>query len=300
MSSTTQAKLSAHDQPAANPLSHLSKLGGSEPAQIDPGASEAGESSVLQFDAAIFDMDGVITKTAAVHSLAWKRMFDDFLRIRAASRREPFKEFSHEHDYLSYVDGRPRYKGVETFLKSRRIDLPFGSPEDPPGNETVCALGNQKNAFFNQVIETDGVSLFDSTIELIQEMLRRGIKVGLATSSKNSAVILKKTGTAPLFATVVDGIVSERLGLKGKPEPDIFTAACSNLSVPFARAIVIEDAVSGVQAGAKGGFGLVIGVAREDNVEELRMHGAGLVVRDLSETSVEKINLLLKAKRTGA
>ena len=185
------------------------------------------------FDAAIFDMDGVITKTAAVHSLAWKRMFDEFLQLRAATRNEPFKEFTHEHDYLSYVDGRPRYKGVETFLKSRGIDLPLGTPEDLPGTDTICALGNQKNVFFNQVLESDGVSLFDSTIVLIQEMLQRGIKVGLATSSKNSAVILKKTGTAPLFATVVDGIVSAKLGLKGKPEPDIFTTAAANLGVPL-------------------------------------------------------------------
>ncbi len=245
-------------------------------------------------------MDGVVTKTAAVHSLAWKRMFDDFLKIRAAGRHEVFKEFSHEHDYLAYVDGRPRYKGVEAFLKSRGIDLPFGSTEDRPGNETICALGNQKNAFFNQVLESDGVSLFDSTIALIQEMLGRGIKVGLATSSKNSAVILQKTGTAWLFATVVDGLVSEKLGLKGKPEPDIFTTASANLGVPASRAIVIEDAVSGVRAGAKGGFGLVIGVARENNVEELRENGADLVVCDLSETSVDKINLLVKTKRAGA
>jgi beta-phosphoglucomutase-like phosphatase (HAD superfamily) len=131
-------------------------------------------------------------------------------------------------------------------------------------------------------------------------LLRQGIKVGLATSSKNSTLILQKTGTAGLFATVVDGLAAEKLGLKGKPEPDIFTTASANLGAPAARAIVIEDAVSGVQAGAKGGFGLVIGVAREDNVEELRKNGAGLVVRDLGETSVEKINLLVRTKRAGA
>ena len=242
-------------------------------------------------------MDGVITKTAAVHSLAWKRMFDEFLQLRAAARHESFKEFTHEHDYLAYVDGRPRYKGVETFLKSRGIDLPLGTPEDLPGTDTICALGNQKNVFFNQVLESDGVSLFDSTIVLIQEMLQRGIKVGLATSSKNSAVILKKTGTAPLFATVVDGIVSAKLGLKGKPEPDIFTTAAANLGVPTARAIVVEDAVSGVQAGAKGGFGLVIGLARENNARELSEGGADLVIADLAETNITEINRLVRAKR---
>jgi beta-phosphoglucomutase family hydrolase len=254
----------------------------------------------LDFDAAIFDMDGVLTQTAAVHSIAWKRMFDEYLHFRESKYGEPFKEFTHAGDYLTYVDGRPRNKGVETFLHARQIMLPFGSPGDGEGQESICALGNRKNALFNQIIESEGVKLYDTTVVLIQELIRRGIKVGLATSSKNSTIILQKTGTAGLFATVVDGLVSEKLGLKGKPEPDIFTTASANLSVPAARAIVIEDAVSGVQAGAKGGFGLVIGVAREDNVEELRKNGAGLVVRDLSETSVEKINLLVRAKHAGA
>jgi len=253
----------------------------------------------MRFDAAIFDMDGVVTKTAAVHSLAWKRTFDQFLQVRAATHLEPFKEFAHEHDYLAYVDGRPRYKGVETFLKSRGIDLPFGSPEDLPGDGTICGLGNRKNAIFNQIIEQEGVGLFDSTIALIHEMLRCGIKVGLATSSKNSAVILQKTGTASLFGTVVDGIVSAKLGLKGKPEPDIFTTAATILGVPAARAIVVEDAVSGVQAGAKGGFGLVIGLARENNTRELRENGADLVIADLSETNLAEIDRLVGAKRAG-
>ena len=256
--------------------------------------------SKLDFDAAIFDMDGVLTQTAAVHSIAWKRMFDEYLRVRESRYGEPFREFTHKGDYLTYVDGRPRNRGVESFLHSRRIILALGSPEDGEGQETICALGNRKNVLFNHIIESEGVKLYESTVVLIRELLRRGIKVGLATSSKNSAVILQKTGTARLFATVVDGLVSEKLGLKGKPEPDIFTTASSNLGVPCARAIIIEDAVSGVQAGAKGGFGLVIGVAREDNTEELRKHGAGLVVGDLSETSAEKINLLVRAKRAGA
>jgi len=245
-------------------------------------------------------MDGVLTQTAAVHSIAWKRMFDEYLRLRESKYGEPFMEFTHTGDYLAYVDGRPRNQGVATFLQSRRIILPFGSPSDGEGSESVCGLGNRKNALFNQIIEREGVRLYDSTVALIEDLLRQGIKVGLATSSKNSAVILQKTDTARLFATAVDGLVSEKLGLKGKPEPDIFTTASTNLGVPAARAIVIEDAVSGVQAGASGGFGLVIGVARENNVEELREHGAGLVVCDLAETSVEKINLLVRAKRAGA
>ncbi len=245
-------------------------------------------------------MDGVVTQTAAVHSTAWKRMFDEYLRIREAKYREPFNEFTHAPDYLAYVDGRPRYKGVETFLKSRGIDLPVGSPEDRPGSETICGLGNRKDAIFTELLERDGVHLYDSTITLIQELLKQGIQVGLATSSRNSAVILDKTRTAHLFATVVDGVVSETLGLKGKPDPAIFTTACANLGVPAARAIIIEDAVSGVQAGAKGGFGLVIGVARENNAPELCNHGADLVVCDLAETSVQEIDRLVRAKRARA
>jgi beta-phosphoglucomutase family hydrolase len=252
------------------------------------------------FDAAIFDMDGVLTRTAGVHSMAWKRMFDEYLQARASRHHERFKEFMHAPDYLAYVDGRPRYKGVEAFLKSRGIDLPLGSPEDRPGHETICGLGNRKDAIFTEILERDGVHLYASTIALIQELRKQGIQVGLATSSRNSAVVLNKTRTAHLFATVVDGVVSETLGLKGKPDPDIFTTACTNLGVPFARAIVIEDAVSGVQAGARGGFGLVIGIARENNSRELRDNGADLVVPDLAETSLQEINRLVRAKRAGA
>ena len=205
---------------------------------------------MLNFDAVIFDMDGVVTKTAAVHSLAWKKMFDEYLHYREKEYHEPFREFTHADDYLSFVDGRPRYKGVETFLKSRGINIPFGEPEDEPGKETVC------------------VGVYDSTIKLIKELLESGVRVGVATSSKNCVLILKKAGITNLFETRVDGVVSAEMGLKGKPEPDIFTAASDNLGVKYHRAVVVEDAVSGVQAGFKGHFGLVIGVARENNVHE--------------------------------
>ena len=203
---------------------------------------------------------------------------------------EPFREFTHADDYLSFVDGRPRYKGVEAFLKSRGINIPFGEPEDEPGKETVCGLGNRKNEFFNKVLEEEGVGVYDSTIKLIKELLARGVKVGVATSSKNCVLILKKAGITNLFETRVDGVVSAELGLKGKPEPDIFTAASDNLGVKHHRAIVVEDAVSGVQAGRKGNFGLVIGVARENNAHELKTNGADVVVEDLSEVTVDKIN----------
>jgi beta-phosphoglucomutase family hydrolase len=287
----------AYNQPAPIAPDRRPNLRVREPGENSRGSSTPGGRAELHFEAAIFDLDGVITKTAAVHSTAWKRMFDEFLRIRAARHHEPFHAFAHAPDYLAYVDGRPRYDGVEAFLKSRGISLPRGTPEDGPGGETVCGLGNRKNAIFNRIIEREGVGLFDSSIALIREMRRRGIKVGLATSSNNSAAILNQAGTASLFATVVDGNVSANLGLKGKPEPDIFTTAAANLGVPSVRAIVVEDAVSGVQAGARGAFALVIGVARENNARELRDHGADVVVRDLAETSLEQIDRLVQAKR---
>jgi beta-phosphoglucomutase family hydrolase len=251
---------------------------------------------MLNFDAVIFDMDGVITKTAVVHSNAWKKMFDEYLHLREKEHNEPFKEFTHADDYLPYVDGRPRYQGVDRFLKSRGIDIPFGEANDEPRKETACGLGNRKNEFFNKVLEEDGVGLYDSTIKLIHELLARGVKVGVATSSKNCDVILGKAGIANLFETQVDGVVSAKIGLKGKPEPDIFTTAADNLGVKYSRAIVVEDAVSGVQAGAKGNFGLVLGVAREENAEELKSNGADIVVEDLSEITIEEMDKYLLEK----
>ncbi|MES2431657.1 MAG: HAD-IA family hydrolase [Bacteroidota bacterium] len=252
---------------------------------------------MLNFDAVIFDMDGVITQTAVVHSLAWKNMFDEYLHIREKQYNEPFKEFTHAEDYLPYVDGRPRYQGVDRFLRSRGIDIPFGHDTDEPGKETVCGLGNRKNEFFNKVLAEDGVALYDSTILLIKDLLAKGIKVGVATSSKNCVLILKKAGITDLFETRVDGVVSAEIGLKGKPEPDIFTTAADNLGVSYARSVVVEDAVSGVQAGAKGGFGLVLGVAREHNAHELRIHGADVVVEDLSEITINDINKFIAKKQ---
>lgn len=268
-------------------------------AHIVSSASGATPGSAAAFDAAIFDMDGVITRTAAVHSRAWKEMFDGYLRGRAAREGGAFREFTHEHDYLRYVDGRPRYQGVEQFLLSRGIVLPHGAAGDAPAAETICGLGNRKNELFNAIIAREGAGLYDSTIALVAQLRAAGRHVGLATSSRNSALILGKAGVASLFATVVDGLVSEQLGLKGKPAPDIFTTASANLGVPPARAIVVEDAVSGVQAGAKGGFALVVGLARENNHDELRRAGADIVFADLAETSLPQLDRLVQVKRGG-
>jgi beta-phosphoglucomutase family hydrolase len=249
------------------------------------------------FAAAIFDLDGVLTQTAAAHAAAWKQTFDEYLGDLARRSGTPHREFAQDADYRAYVDGRPRYQGVEAFLESRGIHLPPGSPEDPPELETVCGLGNRKNQRFNAIVESSGVSVYGSTLVLIQDLLKAGVKVGLATSSRNAALVLARTQTAGLFATVVDGIVSEQRGLQGKPHPDIFVAACANLGVPPARAIVVEDAVAGVRAGAAGGFGLVVGVARENNARELQENGADFVVRDLAEVTVEEISQRVRRKR---
>ena len=178
--------------------------------------------------------------------------------------------------------------------------LPFGSPDDTAGSETICGLGNRKNDLFNEIIMAEGARIYGSTVALIRDLQRAGVRIGLATSSRNSALILERTQTTPLFETIVDGLVSERLGLKGKPHPDIFTTAAANLGVAPARAVVVEDAVSGVRAAVAGGFGLVVGVAREGNAQELREHGADVVVRDLAEVNFDIINAHLRAKQEGA
>ncbi|MCX6234273.1 MAG: beta-phosphoglucomutase family hydrolase [Bacteroidetes bacterium] len=241
------------------------------------------------FDAVIFDLDGVITRTALVHSAAWKKMFDDYLKDRVRRYGEIFREFDHEQDYLPFVDGKPRYKGVQDFLESRGIHLPFGNPEDITDMETICGLGNRKNEAFNDVLRTKGVEVYDSTVDLIYELQRKGIKVGVASSSKNCRAVLERADLLKFMNTRVDGEVSAELGLKGKPEPDIFTVACDNLGVPYDRAVVVEDAVSGVQAGRKGNFGLVLGIARENNEHELQRNGADIVVSDIGKIGFDGI-----------
>ncbi len=235
------------------------------------------------FDAVIFDLDGVITKTALVHSAAWTRMFNDYLKYREKEYDETYNEFTHEKDYLPYVDGKPRYKGVADFLKSRDISIPYGDPSDSPEKETVCGLGNRKNNYFTDILEKEGVEVYDSSVAFIRKLKDEGIRVGVASSSKNCKKVLETSGLLGLFETRVDGIVSAELGLKGKPEPDIFTTACDNLGMAYDRSVVVEDAVSGVQAGKAGGFGLTLGIAREGNLEELRKNGADIVVEDIGD-----------------
>ncbi len=243
-----------------------------------------------KFDAVIFDLDGVITKTALVHASAWKKMFDDYMKTRQERFGESFREFTHAGDYLPYVDGKPRYKGVASFLESRNIDIPFGDPSDDPEQETVCGLGNRKNIMFNKVLDQEGVEVYESSVEMLHALKKAGVSIGVASSSKNCKPVLEKAGLLHFFETRVDGVVSAEIGLNGKPEPDIFTTACDNLGVEYHRSVVVEDAVSGVQAGKKGNFGLVLGVAREENTQELLVGGGDIVVEDLGEIGLEGIN----------
>ncbi|HKI88903.1 MAG TPA: beta-phosphoglucomutase family hydrolase [Draconibacterium sp.] len=237
----------------------------------------------MSFEAVIFDMDGVITKTAVIHATAWKKMFDEYLRGREKKYGESFREFIYPNDYLTYVDGKPRYEGVVSFLESRGIELPFGDVADAPEAETICGLGNRKNEAFNKIIENDGVEVFPSTVTLINTLKRAGIKLGVASSGKNCKPVLEAVNLLEIFGARVDGAVLAEMGLQGKPEPDIFTTTCKILDTLPAKSIVVEDAVAGVCAGARGKFGLVLGIARENNAVELQQNGADFVVSDLEE-----------------
>ncbi len=242
------------------------------------------------FTTVIFDLDGVVTRTAKVHCAAWKIVFDNFLKKRKQTNNNCFNEFSYENDYLPYVDGKPRYKGVQSFLNARNIQLPQGNPSDSPDAETICGLGNQKNKVFQKVAKEKPIETFQSTIDLIKDLHANGIHVGLATSSKNGRLVLKEAGLENLFETCVDGIVSAELGLKGKPESDIFIQAAENLGAKPSQSVVVEDAVSGVKAGKNGQFGLVIGLARKHNAQSLLHHGADIVLDDLQGVSARQID----------
>ena len=236
-----------------------------------------------KFDAVLFDLDGVLTATAKVHATCWKEMFDKYLQKRASETGEAFQPFEIATDYGLYVDGKPRYNGVRDFLVGRNIELPEGNPDDSPRTETVCGLGNRKNEMINAVIDSDGVEAYEGSIKLVRRIRQEGIKVAVVTSSQNCDAVLKAAGIANLFEVRVDGNVLHAQNLSGKPAPDAFLAAARILGVDPKRAVVIEDAISGVQAGRNGGFGLVIGVARKGDSEELKKNGADLVVKDLSE-----------------
>jgi beta-phosphoglucomutase family hydrolase len=234
------------------------------------------------FDAVLFDLDGVLTDTARVHAQAWKRMFDGFLRSWSEAHGAPFRAFDYETDYLPYVDGKPRYDGVRSFLASRGIRLPEGELDDAPDAETVHGLGNRKNVLVNETL-AEGVETYDGSLALVHQLHADGIRTAVVSSSANCKAVLEAAGIAELFEARVDGVVARDLGLPGKPAPDTYLEAARRLDAPPERAVVIEDAISGVASGRNGGFGLVIGVDREGNPDALREHGADIVVADLGE-----------------
>jgi beta-phosphoglucomutase family hydrolase len=233
--------------------------------------------------ALLFDLDGVLTKTAVVHDKAWKQMFDDFLRKRADAGGEAFKEFDSDEDYNEYVDGKPRYDGVRSFLQSRGIELPEGKPDDPPDAETVCGLGNRKNELVLKLIEEDGVEPYEGSVRFVEAARAAGLRRAVVSSSANCQEVLEAAGIEGLFEVRIDGNVADAKNLKGKPAPDTYLAGAEALGVEPAAACVFEDAVSGVEAGAAGHFGHVVGVDRVHHAEALRAHGADVVVDDLGE-----------------
>ena len=237
-----------------------------------------------KFDAGLFDLDGVLTKTATVHATCWKRMFDDFLRSHAGRHQVVFRAFDARSDYARYVDGKPRYDGVRDFLVSRGVVLPDGDPDDLPDRESICGLGNRKRALFLTALESDGVEAYEGALALLQQLRRDGLRTAVVSSSMNCEMILRAAGIMELFDLRVDGEVAGRLGLPGKPAPDTFLMAAKQLDVAPARAVVIEDAIAGVQAGRAGQFGLVIGVDHHGLPEALRAAWADIVVADLAET----------------
>ena len=236
-----------------------------------------------KFDAVLFDLDGVITDTASMHAACWKVMFNTYLKRRAEDKGEKFVSFEIDTDYLEYVDGKPRYDGVRDFLASRNIVLPEGTPGSPASEESVCGLGNRKNELVNLRIQMHGIKVFQSSVNFVEHIISMGLKTAIVSSSANSRTVLKSAEIIDLFPVIVDGITAKEKNLGGKPSPDMFLEAARELEVEPNRCVVVEDAISGVQAGRNGNFGLVLGIARKDNNEELAENGADIVLSDLGE-----------------
>jgi beta-phosphoglucomutase family hydrolase len=228
-------------------------------------------------EAVLFDLDGVLTPTAEVHMRAWQSMFSDFLLRKGIT--EPYLS----SDYFDYIDGKPRYEGVRSFLHSRGISLPDGEPSDPPTAETVCGLGNRKNEVFAALLADERVVPYPGTAELLDQLGERGTKMAVVSSSRNAPSVLEAAGLQERFSVVVDGAVAGDLGLAGKPSAETFVHAATELGADVTRSAVIEDALSGVAAGKAGGFGLVVGIDRGVGSDRLTEAGADLVVRDLAE-----------------
>jgi beta-phosphoglucomutase family hydrolase len=232
--------------------------------------------------ACLFDLDGVLTRTAVVHAKAWKETFDSFMEARAKETGEPFVPFT-SGDYDRYVDGRPRLDGTRNFLQSRGIELPEGDASDPPDAATVNGVSNRKNERVLQLLAEGKVEVYDGSIEYVRQARQRGLRTAVVSSSANTAQVLEAAGIADLFEARIDGLVAIERKLKGKPAPDTFLAGAEALGATPGEAAVFEDALAGVEAGRAGKFAVVVGVDRVGQADELRAHGADVVVQDLSE-----------------
>ncbi len=238
-------------------------------------------------DAVIFDMDGVITDTASLHAAAWKRMFDDFLRARADASGEQFQPFDIETDYQRYVDGKSRLEGLRSFLEARGIDVPDGASQDDADRETIHGLGARKNAYFLRSLDEHPPRAFGRAVACLRELRSRGFRTAVVSASRNAKQVLEAAEVADLFDARVDGVVADAQGLASKPNPAIFVEAARRVRTHVERAVVVEDAIAGVEAGKAGGFALVVGVDRTGHAEELREHGADVVVTSLEELRIE-------------
>ena len=240
------------------------------------------------FKAVVLDLDGVITQTAKLHAQAWKRLFDEYLDKWSAQHCWPTKPFDPVSDYLKYVDGKARQDGVQSFLSSRGISIPLGDHADPPGAETCHGLGNLKDGYFKEILLARGPEVFKDAVATIKKWRKQGLKIAVASSSKNCAEILRLAGLTDLFDVRVDGTHLQKWDLPGKPAPELFLSAAYLLHVDPSEAILFEDAISGVEAGRRGGFGLVVGVARHGSPEALRDAGADIVVSKLTELDLHQ------------
>jgi len=233
--------------------------------------------------ACLFDLDGVLTRTAEVHAQAWKATFDDDLRERAEREGEPFRPFDAHDDYDEYVDGKPREEGVRSFFASRGITLPEGAPDDPDAAETLHGVGNRKNTLLLKLLAENGVRAYEGSVRYVRAAREASLRTAVVSSSANCPVVLEAAGILDQFEAIVDGTVAEREGLRGKPAPDTFLAAAGALDLGPDACTVFEDALAGVEAGRAGGFAFVVGVDRVGQAEALRAHGASIVVKDLAE-----------------
>jgi beta-phosphoglucomutase family hydrolase len=233
--------------------------------------------------ACLFDLDGVLTQTAKVHAEAWKSMFDEFLREWAPAHGQEFVAFDPIRDYDEYVDGKPRYEGVRSFLAARGIELPQGTPNDPPNAQTIDGLGNRKNEIVLRLIKQRGVEAYEGSVRYVHAAIDAGLRRAVVSSSTNARDVLRAAGIYGLFEQIIDGVVADRERLQGKPAPDTFLAGATALGVEPGAAAVFEDALAGVEAGRAGRFGCVVGVDRVGQTDALREHGADVVVKDLAE-----------------